>query len=323
MIANISFSNSLSQYYQTGLNNTGMPDIIYDHVENQNIKNDGFELMAKFAIDGIIVTGQKYNKDYLSKNDLEKKESYQRQNSLYRRQILTYNFTNKKPPKIKTNYTTNRKQNIFERNTTQRTNNMQPATLNSMQNIYDALVEREKKSQFEEQDIDDKKLQSSRKQSDFRLQANKAAKNQTSNVIMTKRFIEDSIHIEEEKYTFNPMDEVRIPVIIQYMPIKPDTETFERLNNKLKESLEDTNLIENCDFFDLKFLVAPELSIRLIERQCNNRQKGIICYGFLKNKKILNGVECGLDYVEIAVKTSDYYFIKNIIIFNISRTAYS
>ncbi|KAM0686147.1 hypothetical protein COBT_002633, partial [Conglomerata obtusa] len=220
------------------------------------------------------------------------------QKSFNRRQILGYNSTNTKPPKTKTNHTTNRKQNIFERNTTQRTINTHLATLNSKQWIYDALVEREKKGQHEEQDIDTKKLQSSVIQSNSRLQANKAAQNQTSNVTKTKRSIEDSIPIEEEKYLFNPIDEIRIPVIIKCMPIKNDTETLERLNNNLKQSLEDTNLIGNCNYVDFKFLVAPELSIRVVERQCNN---------------LFNGVEYGLIDVVLADNDSKYPFIANIV----------
>ncbi|KAM0687329.1 hypothetical protein COBT_001436 [Conglomerata obtusa] len=231
---------------------------------------------------------------------------YRRQKSFNRRQILGYNSTNTKPPKTKTNHTTSRKQNIFERNTTQRTINTHPAPLNSKQRIYGVLVEREEKSQFEELDIDITKLQSLKKQSDFRLQASKAAQNQTN-----------AIPVEEDIYTFNPLDEIRIPVIIQCMPIKNDTETFERLNDKLKNSLADAHLIGNCDYVDFKFVVAPELSIRVVERQCNNRQKGIICYGFLKNKKILNGVECGLDDEVLADKDSKYPFIANIVNFKL------
>ncbi|KAM0685591.1 hypothetical protein COBT_003198, partial [Conglomerata obtusa] len=75
IIAIISCSNSSLQYYKTDLNNTGMPDIISNHIENYTIKNDDFELIAKVAIDGIIATGQRYgNKDDLSRGDLEKKK---------------------------------------------------------------------------------------------------------------------------------------------------------------------------------------------------------------------------------------------------------
>ncbi|KAM0688150.1 hypothetical protein COBT_000598 [Conglomerata obtusa] len=117
--------------------------------------------------------------------------------------------------------------------------------------------------------------------------------------------------LEEINNKFDIHEENKLHVLIQCMPVKNDTATLEILNKKLQGTLTNPKNSEECNYFDLNSREDSEITIRIIERQCNDRNDGIVCYGLIKNNKIFSSVKCGLGFAIIPNTKSNTNSIQN------------
>lgn len=119
---------------------------------------------------------------------------------------------------------------------------------------------------------------------DFRDEHNKF-KNKNKTIIENKKVL-------EKKLIDDTADESKIPVLFQCMPHSEDLDTIVRLNEKLLQTLANSDLIKNCDYTDLILDTQFDIVIRVVERQCSTRQGVLYCYGIIKHQTIVNNVIC-------------------------------
>lgn len=117
--------------------------------------------------------------------------------------------------------------------------------------------------------------------------------------------------LKEKNNRFDINEETKLHVLIQCMPLNNDTATMEELNKKLQGTITNAINSEDCKYFDLNSREDSEITIRIVERQCNDRNDGVICYGLIKNNKIFSSVKCGLGFAKILNTRSDTNSIEN------------